>query len=162
MHSGEIYPGLTDRKRQRHIIIAVFLVIVGVCLAIGLVISKKNESFAKVVGEYSDTNVIRYWEEKGEAYSIGVNIYGEPVFEDTEAAFKQAQIDFSRGFEYLQKYEKLPKLSAKKSVCKQYHQCSARANPPMTITDYKIVGEQCRQICAFFSIYMESFGMDYN
>lgn len=157
-----VYKKVELKQIQKNLLISSFFCIICVVLIIVFIDNQQKKSYAKVVGEYSDTSLTNLWANKGEAYSIGMNAKGRPVFKDLDAAFEQAQVDFSKGFAYLYQYKKLPKLSKRKSVWKQYHKQSFQANPPMTVPDYEEIGEQCRWICAFFSIYADSFNMDYN
>ena len=57
----------------------------------------------QVVGEYDTTKLSNTFEQTNEAYSMGVNQEGMPIFKDTNKALEQALIDYAGGFTAIQK-----------------------------------------------------------
>lgn len=81
------------------------------------------------------------------------------IFKDRKAALKQALEDYQLGFEYLQAYQHLPKVSTNPKICRQYALTAfQQTSVPMTVENYKEIGRQCMQIAAFMQTYLNSFG----
>jgi hypothetical protein len=142
---------------KRKIIIAMLILIPVVALIVSVAVVKDRLSYSKCVGECENTELANRWLEKGEAYEVGVNSKGQPIFKNSEAAFEQAKIDYQLGFDYLYQYEHLPVLSEKPSVCNKYYIQAMQANPPMTVENYEIIKTQCIEITRFLGMYLRSF-----
>lgn len=81
------------------------------------------------------------------------------IFKDRKAALKQALKDYELGFEYLQAYQHLPKISTNPKICRQYALAAfQQTSIPVTVENYKEIGQQCMQIAAFMKMYLNSFG----
>ena len=73
--------------------------------------------------------------------------------------FIKALKDYELGFEYLQAYQHLPKISTNPKICRQYALAAfQQTSIPVTVENYKEIGQQCMQIAAFMKMYLNSFG----
>ena len=63
-----------------------------------LILSACVNSPNQVVGEYDTTKLSNAFDQTNEAYSIGANQDGMPIFKDTNKALEQALIDYANGF----------------------------------------------------------------
>ena len=104
--------------------------------------------------------LVERWQQYGEAYAIGANKDGMPIFKDRKAAMKQAKKDYGLGFEYLREYRNFPKISDNPKVCQQYKMLGWQTVPPMTVENYEEIGRQCGMVSRFLDIYCNSFGED--
>ncbi len=86
----------------------------------------------------------------GDAYKIGANQYGKPIFIDKDKAFQQALIDYANGFEAIQVEYKLSKI--RKSNWKLYGVYGWQ----LTKADEKAQKEGLA-ITQFFDVYENSF-----
>ena len=112
------------------------------------------------MGECDNQELVERWQQYGEAYAIGANKDGMPIFKDREAAMKQAKKDYGLGFEYLREYRNFPKISDNPKVCQQYKMLGWQTVPPMTVENYEEIGRQCGMVSRFLDIYCNSFGED--
>lgn len=131
----------------------VTIVSVLVCLAvvIGCVADPWNSRAGKVVGEY-DVSRLAYsevWLSK-DAYAIGANCYGMPVFEDRDAAWDALEHDYERALDYIARSFDLQPLN--RANWKQYKLYGWQ----VTTEDESLRGE-CACVSAFFDIYENSF-----
>lgn len=139
-------------KTKKDIIIALSVVLT-VFLIISIVfiipLTPVNTSLSKVVGEY-DTSKLGNDFGNSEAYAIGANVKGMPVFKNPNKAFRQAIRDYKDGFKAIRKeFELLP---VNKLNYQHYHTYGWQLT---TGSD-----EEKRQgmvISQFFDIYENSF-----
>jgi len=104
---------------------------------------------SKVVDDY-DTSKLSTDFGGNEAYEIGANAKGMPIFRDVNEAFKQAQIDFKQGFEAISKeYELDPVNQTNYQDYKTYGW--------QLETKDETVKQQGIMITKFFDIYENSF-----
>lgn len=108
-------------------------------------------SNSEVVGEYYISKLRGDFLKSGnEAYTIGTNKNGMPIFKDTNRAFNQALIDYAYGFVAIQEKYNLKPISNKNwEVYKTYGWQLATGN--------EYVRKQGSQITQFFDIYENSF-----
>ena len=150
---------LNNKTAKKRIILALFSVILVVIMTVCAVQVRRKVLYDSVVGECSNQELIDRWGGRGEAYDIGVNSKGMVIFKDRKAALKQALEDYQLGFEYLQAYQHLPKVSTNPKICRQYALTAfQQTSVPMTVENYKEIGRQCMQIAAFMQTYLNSFG----
>lgn len=108
-----------------------------------------NKSLATVVDDYDISKLSSDFGEN-EAYAIGANVDGMPIFKDTKKALKQAKIDYQEGFEAIAMEFDLEPISHKNF--NDYKKLGWQ----ITIKD-KNVSQQCVEISKFFDIYENSF-----
>lgn len=150
---------LNNKTAKKRIIGAFLLVFLLVITAVCVVQVRQKVLYDRVVSECSNQELVDRWRSKGEAYDIGVNSKGMVIFKDRKAALKQALEDYQLGFEYLQAYQHLPKASGSPKICRQYALiASQQTSVPMTVENYKEIGQQCIQIAIFMETYLNSFG----
>mgnify|MGYP000042424059 FL=1 len=107
-----------NKTAKKRIILALFSVILVVIMTVCAVQVRRKVLYDSVVGECSNQELTDRWRSKGEAYDIGVNSKGMVIFKDRKAALKQALEDYQLGFEYLQAYQHLPKVSTNPKICR--------------------------------------------
>lgn len=124
--------------------IVIVLLIVVVSTSCG---SKKKE----VVKEYDVSNLqVEFLETNNNAYEIGANKEGMPVFKDTDKAFDGILVDYEDGFDAIQKEFNL------KTVSKKNYRGYTTYGWQLT-TENKEITKQGIIITQFFDIYENSF-----
>ncbi|MBQ8610863.1 MAG: M56 family metallopeptidase [Oscillospiraceae bacterium] len=123
-------------------------VIVAVCFLTDPVVDADP---AKVVGPYDITGLRGDFLHSGdEAYAVGANAYGMPVFEDHRAAYSAFLQDYSRGIEEVRTAWKLDSINKRNySVYKTYGWQTPCADEELN--------RQCYQVTLFFDLYENSF-----
>ncbi len=116
-----------------------------------LILTSCVSSKDKVVGEY-DINTLQgdFLKTDYEAYEIGANRDGQPIFKDNDKAFNQALIDYKKGFLEIQKEYNLETIN--KENYKDY-----KVNGSQLYTDDKSVLQEGIEISKFLDIYENSF-----
>ena len=115
-----------------------------------LILTACANSPDQVVGEYDITKLSNTFDQTNEAYSIGVNQEGMPIFKDTNKALEQALIDYAGGFTAIQKQFNLAPVNDENwENYKTY-------GWQLTIDDENIK-KQGSEISQFFDIYENSF-----
>ena len=104
----------------------------------------------QVVGEYDTTKLSNTFDQTNEAYSIGANQDGMPIFKDTNKALEQALIDYADGFTAIQKQFNLAPVNDKNWENYKTFGCQ------LTTDDENIKKQGC-EISQFFDIYENSF-----
>lgn len=151
---------LNNKQAKKRILTVLFGVIAIFFVIIIFRYAKRKMYYDTVVAECDNDELVSKWNERGEAYAIGSNYKGLPIFKDKNKAYKQAIKDYSLGFEYLMQYEHLPKLSASAKVCEKYREAIIRqVEPPMTVDNYEEIGKQNIMIIGFLDIYLNSYGL---
>ena len=115
-----------------------------------LILTACANSPDQVVGEYDTTNLSNTFDQTNEAYSIGANQDGMPIFKDTNKALEQALIDYADGFTAIQKQYNLAPVNDEN--WKNYKTYGWQ----LTIDDENIK-KQGSEISQFFDIYENSF-----
>jgi hypothetical protein len=150
---------ISNKTAKKRIVLMIFSVLVLVIMTVCVVQVRQKVLYDSVVGACSNQELTDRWQSRGEAYDIGVNSKGMVIFKDRKAALKQALKGYELGFEYLQAYQHLPKVSGSPKVCRKYAlTASQQTSVPMTVENYEKIGQQCIQIAAFMKIYLNSFG----
>lgn len=109
----------------------------------------QNEKYSKVVGSYSGKLAFDFG--GGEAYAVGANSVGDPVFKDPEKAFRQVTQDYRKGFQEIQKcHLLLPIYALNWRDYGTYGWQTSVDNPELE--------SECVHISQFFDIYENSFG----
>lgn len=116
-----------------------------VCLCLVGCMNPKN----KAIGVY-DTSQLPSDFGGGEAYQIGMNQDGRPVFVNPDAAFKQIVTDYKDGFKAIQKEYYLFPIT--KLTWRRYGYYGWQ----LTHEDEEII-DQGYEISRFFEIYKNSF-----
>jgi len=117
--------------------------------SIFLLISCTNQSLSTVVDEY-DVSKLNGDFGTNEAYEIGANYKGMPVFKDTKKALKQAKLDYKEGFKAIAAQHELEPISHK-----NYEHYKVFGWQTSVIEEN--VQQQCVEISGFFDIYENSF-----
>lgn len=116
-----------------------------------LILTAWANSNSEVVGEYDISKLGGDFLKSGnEAYAIGANKNGMPIFKDTNKAFNQALIDYADGFIAIQKEYNLKPISNKN--WEEYKTYGWQLS-----TDNEYIRKQGIQISQFFDIYENSF-----
>ena len=150
---------INNKTAQKRIMLTIVLVLLLVIMVVCVAQLRQKVLYDRVVGECSNQELTDRWRSKGKAYDIGVNSKGMVIFKDRKAALKQALKDYGLGFEYLQAYQHLPKISTNPKICRQYALAAfQQTSIPVTVENYKEIGQQCMQIAAFMEMYLNSFG----
>lgn len=129
------------------------VLITAIILIMGIVfmITTCGNPNGEVVGEYDTSKLGGDFIKSGnDAYNIGANKDGMPIFKDNDKAFNQALIDYADGFLAIQKEFDL-KLISKKSWG-EYATYGWQLS-----TDDKDILKQGQEITKFFDIYENSF-----
>ncbi|GAA0084608.1 hypothetical protein UT300007_10470 [Clostridium sp. CTA-7] len=108
---------------------------------------------AKVVAEYNDKIGGEVMLSNPEAYGIGADKNGRPIFKDTDKALKQAKIDFADGLKLIKDQFNL--MSVSKYYYEPYKTYGWQVN-----TDDPKLRKKCGEISLFFDIYENSFGKE--
>jgi len=126
-------------------------IVVAVCF---LTNPKTGEDPEKVVGEY-DTSSLggTFVTSENPAYKIGMNVYGMPVFVDSDAAFDAILEDCADGFACLAKEFDLT------AVTKHNYETYKTYGWQTGVSD-EAVRKQCAEISRFLDIYENSFSTD--
>lgn len=126
-----------------------FITILTICMT--LMFTACGNSKSKVVREYDISNLGGDFLKSGnEAYAIGANKEGKPIFIDTDKAFNQALIDFAEGFAAIERECGLEPISEKN--WEEYKTYGWQLT-----TDNEDIRKQGIQITQFFDIYENSF-----
>ncbi len=113
-------------------------------------IPRYNPAYSKVIGEY-DVSRLGTGFGNGEAYAIGANSQGMPIFKNPDQALRQALIDYQEGFQAIQaEYHLLP-------VSKYYWKKYKIYGWQLTTEDQDIL-KAGNRVSQFFDIYENSFG----
>lgn len=116
-----------------------------------LILTACVNSNSEVVGEYDISKLGGDFLKSGnEAYAIGANKNGMPIFKDTNKAFNQALIDYADGFAAIQEEYNLKPISNKN--WEEYKTYGWQLS-----TDNEYIRKQGSQISQFFDIYENSF-----
>jgi len=77
--------------------------IIMIVLSVGFVLISCENTKNKIVDDY-DINTLQcdFLKNNDEAYDIGANEDGMPIFKDTDRAFKQILVDYEDGFKAIQ------------------------------------------------------------
>lgn len=115
-----------------------------------LIVSACVNSPGQVVGEYDITKLSNVFNQGNEAYSIGANKDGMPIFKDTNKALQQALIDYSDGFTAIQEQFNLDPVNDE-------NWDSYKTYGWQLTTDDESIGKQGSEISQFFDIYENSY-----
>lgn len=107
-------------------------------------------STGQVVGEYDTSKLSNDFNQNNEAYSIGANKDGMPIFKDTNKAFQQALIDYAAGFTAIQEQFDLEPVNSKNWE-------SYKTYGWQLTSDDENIQKQGSEITQFFDIYENSF-----
>ncbi len=130
------------------VVCAVLCIVVAVCFLTDPYMASDP---AKVVGPYDISGLGGDFLQSGnEAYAVGANAYGMPVFEDHRAAYSAFLSEYAAGIEEIRITWELKPISRK------------------NYADYKVYGwqtlctdeelnRQCHQVTLFFDLYENSF-----
>ncbi|OXT15802.1 hypothetical protein B9K06_18630 [Bacillus sp. OG2] len=120
-----------------------------IIFSIILLVSCDNQSLATVVDEYDVSKLSIDFGNK-EAYEIGANVEGMPIFKDSKKALKQAKLDYKEAFAAVAEEFDLEPVSD--SNYKEYKQYGWQ----VSVMD-KNVQEQGVELSKFLDIYENSF-----
>ncbi|MFC7686308.1 hypothetical protein [Ureibacillus sp. GCM10028918] len=115
-----------------------------------LILSACVNSPAHVIGEYDTTKLNNVLNENNEAYSIGTNKDGMPIFKDTNKALEQASFDYADGFAAIQGQFNLEPINNE-------NWDSYKTYGWQLTTDDENIKKQGSEITQFFDIYENSF-----
>jgi type IV secretory pathway protease TraF len=127
----------------------VFILLLAISIVFIIPLTPVNTSLSKVVGEY-DTSKLGNSFGNAEAYAIGANSKGMPVFKNPNKAFRQAIKDYKDGYKAIRKEFKL--LPVNKLNYSQYSTYGCQIT-----TGNDEEKRQGRIISQFFDIYENSF-----
>jgi len=114
-----------------------------------LLIACENQSSSAVVGDYNVSELnIDFG--NSDAYEIGANDKGMPIFKNTEKALAQAISDYQVGFEYLASEFNLEPVSHENYEMYKVYGWQTNVSDEM-------IKQQCIDITGFFDIYENSF-----
>ena len=102
---------INNTLAKKRIIAAVAVTVVLIAAIVAVPVIRREICYGTVVGECDNQELVERWQQYGEAYAIGANKDGMPIFKDRKAAMKQAKKDYGLGFEYLREYRNFPKIS---------------------------------------------------
>ena len=122
---------INNTLAKKRIIAAVAVTVVLIAAIVAVPVIRREICYGTVVGECDNQELVERWQQYGEAYAIGANKDGMPIFKDRKAAMKQAKKDYGLGFEYLREYRNFPKISDNPKVCQQYKMLGWQTVPPM-------------------------------
>lgn len=128
---------------KRHLIVLFFI-------SLMLILSACVNSTGQVVGEYNTSKLSNDFNQSNEAYAIGANKDGMPIFKDTSRAFDQARIDYADGFTAIQEQFNLEPVNGK-------NWGSYKTYGWQLTTDAEDIQKQGSEITQFFDIYENSF-----
>lgn len=109
-----------------------------------------EDSPGQVFGEYDTSKLSNDFNQNNEAYSIGANKDGMPIFKDTNKAFEQALIDYEDGFIAIQEEFNLDPVNSENWE-------SYKIFGWQLTTDVESIRKQGSEITQFFDIYENSF-----
>ncbi len=117
-----------------------------------LLASCTNSKYARVVGDY-DTSALKgsFISSDNEAYQIGENSLGRPVFRDTDKAWEAFIKDYAVGISAIQAAFNLDLIS------KQDYRFYLTYGLDMPERADAAVEEQCKDVSYFLQIYKNSF-----
>lgn len=143
---------LKKNPRRKHIKQFLFssLCILSACIL--LVICQQyriNNLYAKVVVPLSEDQIPTFLDNK-DAYALGLNSFGTPVFENPKEAFQQACMDYASGIAAIQQQFQLEPISP--SNWKPYGVYGIQI-----VTDDEALQEACVNVSKFFDYYENSF-----
>ena len=115
-----------------------------------LILTACTNSPEQVVGEYDTTKLSNTFDQTKEAYLIGANQDGMPIFKDTNKALEQALIDYAEGFSAIQKQFNLDPVNAE-------NWGNYKTYGWQLTTDDENIKKQGSEISQFFDIYENSF-----
>jgi hypothetical protein len=107
-------------------------------------------STGQVVGEYDTSKLSNDFNQSNEAYSIGANKDGMPIFKDTNRAFEQAFIDYANGFTAIQEQFDLEPVSSENWE-------SYKTYGWQLTSDDENIQKQGSEVTQFFDIYENGF-----
>ncbi len=126
-----------------------FFMILTICMI--LMLTACGNSKSEVVGEYDISKLGGDFIKSGnEAYAIGTNEDGMPIFKDTDKAFNQAIIDYTEGFTAIEEEYDLKPIGKKN--WEEYKTYGWQLT-----TDNEDLRKQGFEITQFFDIYENSF-----
>lgn len=125
--------------------------IIMIILSLVLVLTSCGNTKNKVVDDY-DTSMLEsnFLKTNNEAYEIGANEDGIPIFKDTDKAFEQILIDYEDGFKAIKEEFELETISKKNY--EDYFTYGWQLS-----SDNEDIKEQGKEITQFFDIYENSF-----
>ncbi|MCR5837891.1 MAG: hypothetical protein K6G88_15440 [Lachnospiraceae bacterium] len=108
-----------------------------------------------VAREQEETIDVQYFEMNGEAFSIGANSQGKPVFKDPEAALEALKADYQTGVNLIKEEFKLAELTDKsyKEYLRKGKKISNGSENARMQADF---------VVKFLEVYDNSFADDYN
>ncbi|MCF0149195.1 MAG: hypothetical protein HUJ77_12460 [Clostridium sp.] len=122
------------------------LLIIFFSLSLIFTLTSCSNSSAKVVREYTGSASFG----DNEAYALGENSEGIPIFKDTDKAFSQALMDYKDGFKAIEEQYDLNPVSKKN--WKEYKTYGWQLN-----TEDSDIIKQGVSISTFFDFYENSF-----
>lgn len=108
-----------------------------------------NNLYAKVVAPLSEDQIPTFLDNK-DAYALGLNSFGTPVFENPKEAFQQACMDHASGIAAIQQQFQLEPVSP--SNWKPYGVYGTQI-----VTEDGALREECINVSKFFDYYENSF-----
>ena len=115
-----------------------------------LILSACVNSPEEVVGEYDTSKLSNVFNQNNEAYLIGANKDGMPIFKDTNKALEQALIDYADGFTAIQEQFNLAPVNNE-------NWDSYKTYGWQLTTEDENIQKQGSEITQFFDIYENSF-----
>ena len=127
-------------------------IITFISITLVLLLAACGQKPAEVVNEYEDIDKLgsEFIHSGVEAYEIGADKNGMPVFKDPDAALEQAKEDFAEGFKQLENEFDLKPVS--KDNWDGY-----KIYGWQTTSEDADIAKQCMEITSFFDIYENSY-----
>jgi len=117
-----------------------------------LLTSCMNSKYARVVGDYDVSNLKgSFLTSNNEAYAIGKNSIGRPVFKDASKAWEAFIVDYADGIAAIQKEYNLQPIS--KDDYRLYLSCGIEMPEGLA----SIAENECKDVSYFLQIYSNSF-----
>ena len=89
------------KNKEILFIILLSLILCYPVISIHIFENKQSDIYKNAVEEYNAININPYFNTK-EAYEMGLNSLGKPIFKNVKGAFKQAMSDFKKSCEFLE------------------------------------------------------------
>ena len=89
------------KNKEILFIILLSLILCYPVISIHISENKQSDIYKNAVEEYNAININPYFNTK-EAYEMGLNSLGKPIFKNAKGAFKQAMSDFKKSCEFLE------------------------------------------------------------
>ncbi len=138
-----------SKKHIKRFFLSTLCILSAIILLVVFYQYRTTNLYAKVVAPITEDRIPAFLENK-DAYVLGLNSFGTPVFENPEEAFQQACTDYSSGIAAIQQQFQLEPISS--SNWKPYGVYGTQI-----ITEDQTLQEECLNVSKFFDYYENSF-----